>query len=519
MDESLSPNLAAENDSATVTTSREYKASECIFAWLCLLGGYLFCKSFPATEKPLGSFIFILFMFITATVVMKLRKVKLGAIPLTAAISAIVVACTLLLTSNEMLRFIASAYALIIYCYYLYSATGNAIKHGFTDYIAIDFFKALIIMPFVSLGQIFKAMFSGKAQKSGKFLVKALVGLGIMALPTILVWALLSYDQSFNKLLSDIFSFEGIDIASHIISIIFGVPVAMYLFGSFISATDVKCKDIITEEGCKLVSAKVKIAPMITILAGVLPLLFIYVVFFISQWSYYVSGFTGVLPSNFSYAEYAREGFFQLCIVSVINLAVLALIIIFMRHRTKATNIVFKSLSIIFSIFTIVLISTAIAKLTMYIDCYGLTPKRVYAAWFMAVLAIIFILIIIKQFVPKLNALAVSIAVLVLMFAGLALPNTDGYIAKYNVDRYIEGSLDAVDIDAMEDLGLAAVPQMVRLAEFLEEQGRENPVRIETTVFLVQVEDRYFNDDIKLFELSLPYFRAKTALEGFNWED
>ena len=229
-----------------------------------------------------------------------------------------------------------------------------------------------------------------------------------------------------------------------------------------------------------------------------------------------MSGFTGLLPESFSYAEYAREGFFQLCLVSVINLFVISAVIVFMRRNNKANTVLLKIISIIFSVFTLVLIATAISKLVMYIDFYGLTPKRVHAAWFMAVLAVIFILIIIRQFAKKLNAVAVSIVVLVIMFAAIALPDIDGYIAEYNVDRYLNGTLETVDVDAMKDLGLSAVPQMVRLADVLDESKADLVLYVDVMDFLRQIEIDYFAEEPELFTYTVPYVRAREALKSIG---
>ncbi|MBQ8830702.1 MAG: DUF4173 domain-containing protein [Oscillospiraceae bacterium] len=501
-------------ETVPVKPPREYKGYETVFAWLCLFAGYLFCKSFPVRNNPLGGFILILFLFITSTVVLKVKGAKFCALPIIAAISAVLVSSALILSANRTVCFFAYAYAIVIYCYYLYAVTGNSIKKGFTDFIAIDFIKALIVMPFESLGLIFKALFSGKAKKGGKFVLKIIIGVAIAAIPTVIVLGLLSYDDNFWNLLKKIFDFDGFDIFSHITSIIFGVPVGMYLFGAFVSASDNKCSTHMTAESCSNAYQKMKIAPAVTVIAAVLPVLFLYVVFFISQWSYYMSGFTGVLPEAFSYAEYAREGFFQLCIVSVINLLIISAVIVFMRRRNKGMSVLLKIISLIFSVFTLILIATAISKLVMYIDYYGLTPKRVHAAWFMAVLAVIFILVAVKQFVKKLNVVAVSIAVLVVMFAAIAVPNTDGFIAEYNVDRYLSGTLETVDAEAMEDLGLAAVPQMVRLAEILRERGDDRELYDETMDFLQRMNRRYFSEEPDLFTYTVPYVRAGEALKN-----
>jgi len=243
------------------------------------------------------------------------------------------------------------------------------------------------------------------------------------------------------------------------------------VYSLFISSTDNKCEGMLTPSKCKQAMSTLKIAPAVTVLTAVLPILFIYVVFFVSQWGYYMSGFTGVLPKDFSYAEYAREGFFQLCTVSVINLVIIIAISLFLKTKENKPSVILKTLSIIISLFTLVLISTAVAKMVMYIDCYGLTPKRVYSSWLMLVLAVVFVMIIIKQFVKKLRLIALSLAVLVVMFTALAVCGVDEFIAEYNVDRYVDGSLKTVDIEALDELGDAAVPQLVRLANILDEKN------------------------------------------------
>lgn len=495
---------------------RGYSAAECVFAWLCMLAGYLFCRAFPVWANPLGGFVVILLLFVAATAVLLGRGVRPGWGAVLAALSAVAISASLILTANGFLRLLAYTYAIIIYCYYVYAATGNGLKQGFSDFIAIDFLKALFVMPFCSFAHMFRAMFTGKAKRGGRLIGKVLLGMTLAVVPTLLVAVLLSYDEGFSELLGRILNLDGFDIFSHLFSFLFGIPVGMYLFGLYISSADGKCRGAMTAEKCQSAAKQVRFIPAVTVLTAVIPLLFLYVVFFLSQWSYYMSGFTGVLPQNFSYAEYAREGFFQLCAVSVINLLILTAVITFMRRGSRGTKALFKGIAIALSLFTLILIATAIAKLVMYIGSYGLTPKRVYAAWFMGLLAVVFLLIIVKQFAEKLPVVAAAIVVFAVMFAGLTLPNTDGYIAKCNMDRYLAGTLETVDVEAMGDLGLAAVPQMVRLLDVLEEQNDTGPLYEETQWFLYHIHCRYFEGDTPLFAWSLPYLRAKNAMAGLD---
>ena len=506
---------------------REYSALESIFAWICVLAGYIFCHTFPVHNNTLGGFVFVGLLFAITAVFLKIKGKKFGAVQVLSAFSAIAVCACLILSSNSFLHTVSYAYALTVYCYFLYSVNSDTAKKGISDMIVVDYFIALFLAPFFSFASLFKAMFSGKGAVSGKFVLKLLIGICIAIIPTAIVLALLSYDNGFTDLLNKIFDFSIENVFYHIFSLIFAIPIGMYIFGLFISAADNKCKDILDEDSCKSIIKSVRIAPMVTILAAVIPLIFVYVVFFISQWKYYVSPFSGSLPQNFSYADYAREGFFQLCIVSTINFGVILLIMLFMQRNKGIHTVVLRMFTVIFSFITLVLMSTAVAKMIMYIDCYGLTQKRVYATWFMVVLALLFIIISIRQFVPKIKAVALSAMVCVVLFTVLTLSNVDAIIAGYNVDRYINGTLETVDIVAMDDLDASAIPELVRLAEYMDETNNtdithidENmeydPIYIELREQLYWETENFKEDDSGVFSMNIPKIKAEKALKDIG---
>lgn len=511
----MTDNAVVAQNSVVPKSTREFSTLECVFAWMSLIAGYLFCRAFPVSNHSLGGFLFVFVLFVASAVVLYIKVGSLKVFSLLVALSAILISASLFVSANDFIHFFAYSYSLVAYCYFIYSATGNVIEKEFSDFILVDFFKALFVMPFYSFGNMFKAMFSGKAKKSGKFIAKLVLGLFMAIIPTTIVLILLSYDRDFGKLIERIFDFNILDVFSHLFSLAFGIPIGMYVFGLFLSSVDKKGKDSITVEGCNKASKMIKIVPVVTSISSIIPILFLYAVFFISQWKYYVSGFTGVLPENFSYAEYAREGFFQLCLVSFINLAIIASISLFMKRKN---DIVLKAISVIFSVATLVLISTAIAKMIMYINYYGLTQKRVYSTWLMVVFAIIFVLVIVRQFMPAIKIVATSIAVTVVLFAGLSLSNIDGFIAKYNVDRYISGSLNTIDVSALDELGDSAIPQMVRLAEAMENDKNvkfENETYMKLISVLQTKSYKYTGVEEKdVFSYNLPYLTAQKAIKN-----
>ena len=124
-----------------------------------------------------------------------------------------------------------------------------------------------------------------------------------------------------------------------------------------------------------------------------------------------------------------------------------------MKRKDERPPLALKILTVVFSVFTLVLISTAVSKMVLYINRFGLTQKRVYATWFMLLLAIVFVLVAVGMFVRRFKTVLICVLVCLALFAGLALCGPDRLIAEYNVDRYLDGSLETVDVGAMGDLG------------------------------------------------------------------
>ena len=497
--------ITAQAQEQPTAQKRAFSTVEMLFSWVCLLVGYLFCRVHPVGDNSLGGFLYVITLFSVTAVILHFNSFKIKGLSLAVMLSALLVNFALLLSANTFLCTLAYIYCAVSYCYFVYSACGNYIERGFKNTLIMDYFKSLIILPFCSFEYIFKALFSGKAAKGGKLILKVAAGIAVAIIPSIIIYALLSYDDSFIALFSDFLDFG---------SMILGIPIAMYIYGLYISAADRRCENVINAEQCSTAAKKIGIVPAVTCACAVLPILFIYVVFFISQFGYYVSGFTGVLPENFSYANYAREGFFQLCAVSVINLLIIFALSLFMRKSITSGKIMYKIISLVFAVFTLILISTAIAKMVMYIDCYGLTQKRVYSTWFMIVLALIFILLALRQFIPRLNIVALSMAVFVIMLGILSLSNADRIIARYNVERYMDKTLKTVDIAAMRELGDCAVPELVRLENYLLDKNC-NAAEWELYAVVSTELDRIegCSEENAVFSFNLPRYAARKALE------
>lgn len=489
---------------------RSYNTLESVFAWLCMLAGYCLCRVVPVDHAPLGGFLLIVGLFAATMIVLHLKQVVFPPMAWCAGGTALIVSAALLLCNDPLLHHLCFAYALVAYVYVVYASMGNALRQGVSDFLPIDVFKAAVVMPFCTHVRLFTAMFSGKAAGSGKAIAKVLIGLLAALVPTAAVLTLLSYDSEFSSLLGRIFDVELFDVFSHAVSIAFGIPIGMYLFAVFIANSDHEARDVLTEHECVEIAAKCRVISPLTVAAATAPLLLVYVIFFASQWQYYTAGFTGVLPEGFSYASFAREGFFQLCSVSVINLAMILIAIAVTKRQNDRPSVLLNILTPLYSVSTLILIATAIAKMVMYIDSFGLTQKRVYATWFMIVIALVFLIIAVGRFAARIKTVFVCTAVCVVMFAGLALSNVDGIIADYNVDRYLSGNAATLDVGALEDLDVAAVPALCRVYKTFRDDSKSTTYYYRVKRVLETQAARLQDDDVWRF--TVPQANAKRAL-------
>ena len=433
-------------------------------AWLFIALGYFFCCVFPISKKPLLAVLFLIALYALSFSVLLRGRARFGLVQKLVLLSAALALIAPLLWANAGNTILCFLYALTAYAYLFYAASGNCLEAGLSTLVGADLIRALFVFPFSSFGRIFPALASHEKKGAGKLLLKILLGLLLAVIPTAAALALLSYDSGFRSIIDSLFRFRGEDLAVQITRLLFTLPVAMYLFGLYASSVLRASSRDAAAEKARANEERRHFVPLVTAAAAVIPPLLVYIIFFVSQWAYYTSAFTGVLPAKLSYAEYAREGFFQLCAVSAINFLAVICLSRYVRREGEAFR---RVLCVILATFSLVLIATAVSKLLLYIDRYDLTPDRVYAAWFMGLLTVLFLIVLLAQFFPRIKALPLCMAVTVALYLLLALSGPNARIAHYNVERYLSGKTKSIDIELLNSLGDDAVPEMLRLEEYM----------------------------------------------------
>ena len=231
-----------------------------------------------------------------------------------------------------------------------------------------------------------------KDEKTKSKLKSVLIGLIIgIIVGGIIVSLLASSDAYFGKVVDKLFGsilklFNFDTIVKN--SIIF-INVFIIFFSVFINLVDNRNKEN------KLKNLNINKIVLTTVLT-IMNLVFL--LFLVSEISKLTINFLHI-PDNYTYAMYAREGFFELLAVTSINFLITILIVSF-NNKNEITKIIKILLTILLS-FSILLIFNSYYRMFLYIGKYGFTILRLQVLLFMLMELILFCLLFKKIYSKK----------------------------------------------------------------------------------------------------------------------
>ncbi|MBQ8518963.1 MAG: DUF4173 domain-containing protein [Agathobacter sp.] len=294
-------------------------------------------------------------------------------------------------------------------------------------------------------------------KKNSKYLY-LLLGFGITIPLFVVVFMLLSSaDAVFRNMAERILSnVSGGDIYLMTLMFLFMV-LASYCMIAYM------CKKEIKEE---VIDSR-KWEPLIGIpVASVLSLL--YLVFSGIQILYLFMG-NMQLPEGYTYAEYAREGFFQLLAVSILNLAIVLIGLYFFKPSK-----VLKAVLAVMSLCTFIMISSSAMRMIIYIQYYYLTFLRILVLWSLVVLFLIFAGVIIYIVREDFPLFRYSLVVFTCLYVCLSFSHPDYWIAKVNLastessrSEFFKGEAYN-DYRFLSDLNADAAPVML---DWIKDEG------------------------------------------------
>jgi len=341
-------------------------------------------------------------------------------------------------------------------------------------FVAGDYLKVLFL-PFSFIGPFFEtfpAIVSLKKVPGGDSRRKEIIRGSLMSVVALAIFALLfaSADAGFEKLFSNIFSFKiDEDLARRTI---LGSFVTAFFIGAFaFMFNKLHTAPAPLPEGKARNLGEIETM----ILLGSINALFL--VFILLQVSYLFGGVPHLIEEGLTYADYAREGFFQLVVVAILSF----LIITFSERQIVQNNgehvRSFKIFSGVLVIQVIVILVSAFSRLSLYENAYGFTDTRLYSHAFMIWLGVVLLLLSVHIWKNEKRtefSFRTFCTVIILLFF-MNILNPDAFIAKKNLDRYRStGLLDAAYLGSLSD---DALPYTISLLDDPKEEVNKSFAR------------------------------------------
>lgn len=385
--------------------------------------------------------------------------------------------------------------SLFLFCsavYYVIYASGQLILSNTSNWLLLDGINGLFVIPFKNFGCQYKSLSSPQYIKRslGRQILSITLGLLLALLVAGMVLPLLMRADSggFSKIANGIYEYyrwvqnQFMDI---IISCILAIPIAAYLFGLVSGCAHNRGCSTFKREDIQYAIGSVRVLASATIYTLLGLICCLYLVFIGSQLPYFFSAFVGQRPEGWQiYSEYARSGFFELCQIAAINLSLLTLANLFCK-KPQGESFALKILNALLSLLTLLLIATAFSKMALYIGVYGLSIRRLLPCLFMVFLAVVFGGVIVLQ-KRQFSIVRLSVLVGTLMICTLCLLNPDGFVARYNADRFLSETLESFDVQILYQSGPAGIDPALKV--YAQSEDKELKAELKAYIYDQQQE-------------------------------
>ena len=287
-------------------------------------------------------------------------------------------------------------------------------------------------------------------KRGGAAILGVLIALPVAA---VLIFLLMRADAAFEGLMDML---PDADWPEPVISLFFGVFAGWILYSRGVG---LKYGEKNGKEGKPFHGFS---AITVNILLGTVCL--IYAVYLLSQLAYLGGGFAGILPEEYTLAQYARRGFFEMAWLSFINLGLMCLAMGLVEKKTGVPALT-RGLCLFLGLAALLLIAAASAKMLLYIGGYGLTRKRVLTEAFMLWLGVTTILVSVWLCRPRFPYMKGAVICALILGCVTFWADVDTFVARYNVRAYRSGQLETIDMAHMGSLGDGALPYIKELTQ------------------------------------------------------
>jgi hypothetical protein len=348
---------------------------------------------------------------------------------------------------------------------------------------------------------ISKRFIRGQKQNKNRLLPQILIGV-LVAIPVliIIVPLLISADGRFQALIQQVFSFSGGENLAE-----FGFRLALIFLLALFFFCVFKVLGKRTKREIEIKPINKKLTWNAVIAATVLVIVnLVYLLFLTIQFNYL---FSDDLYGNLTYADYARRGFFELVIVSFINLTILLTCIKRVMTDTLFMKKFMQSLYSVLVIASGVLLISAWQRLALYEETYGFTVARLLAHFFMLFLLVLFAYMLIRIWLENLPILHFYLISAFVFYTILNVINIEGMVVTNNIERYHE--TEKIDVHYLGFLGAEGITGLIYVYE-------DNPDYPELEAILESKKQQWENQETGWQGFNFARQEAKELLQSLD---
>jgi hypothetical protein len=298
----------------------------------------------------------------------------------------------------------------------------------------------------------------------------------LLAAPLLVLFGalLVAADAIFERLIIEVFGFDLAEVFSHLFLITFFAWITAGVLWAGLMA---RVPENFAIPRPRILSLGIV---EVGIVLGLLDLLFL--TFVVIQVRYLFGGAGRVAATaGLTYAEYARRGFFELVTVTALALPLLLIAHWLLRTETRAQERLFKALAGIMVVLLFVVVASALQRMYLYQQEFGLTELRLYTTIFMVWISVVLLWFVLTVLRARRDRFAFGalLAGFAAIFAINAM-NPDALIASTNIDRMEDGK--RFDAYYLTTLSADAVPVLVEALPEIGDRRMWNGYTVEQAV-------------------------------------
>jgi len=386
---------------------------------------YAFCMY--RNLHGITSSILVMMTFAYGAFVLKKLGYELGKKHILYGVLGSLLGINLMFTLDGWVLFVDYIAIILVFVSGVFSVVCDNTDWDFTDHI-----MATVKHVFSSIAEIFDIFADWSSysdKKEGKNALTKYIVLGIaVSIPLVVVVLLLlsGADAVFGKMTEDLLGDINISTIVGVIVTSVGAILGSYAWiVHFLNEGDyIKHKNKRNGE------------PVVLIVVGI-ALGLIYILFCGIQVVYLFAGL-GELPKGYTYASYAREGFFQLLAVCLLNL-----IIVLIGISRFKENIILKVILTVITGCTYIMVASSAYRMYLYVAQYQLSVLRLWVLWTLVWLSLMLTGALINVYKESFSLFRFSMIVTAVLYLMLAYARPAYVVAKYN----LSGMYTAQEID------------------------------------------------------------------------